>query len=196
MTVVGCKIPLSMKGQFITLAAENRNNVNVQLALMIEQFIKKGGKANWIEDAERKELQEQITKLKKQVDETKKEAGKNASNLTANESKLNARIKALETEITSLKADKAKLSGEITTQTKSKASTETSLNAKITTLNAELTSQKREIEKLNQELKAQMEKYKTFHAQTLRFRNLVIEKHNRSAFGFGNEIVQAANDIQ
>lgn len=195
VAVLSCKIPLELKGRFIGKAAENKLLPAAQLAILVDQFTKSKD-ANWMNDTEREKLTAEIAKLKKEVEEGKKESAKKASNLTANESKLNARIKALENECAQLKADKTKLNSEILSSSKSKSSTEVKLNADIKKLSEEIAEHKKKMQKLETDLQNEKKKYAEFHAQVLKFRNLVIEKHNRSVLGFGNEVVEAAENIK
>lgn len=195
VAVLSCKVPLDLKGRFIGKAAENKLLPAVQLAILVDEFTKsKGG--NWLKDTEREKLTDEIAKLKKQVEDAKKEAAKNASNLTANESKLNARIKALESENVSLKADKTKLTNEIAAGSKNKSASDLQLQGQITKLTNELAASKKQLEKLESEIETEKANFKKFHSQVITFRNMVIEKHNRSAFGLGNEIVEAAEAIK
>mgnify|MGYP003376045829 CR=1 FL=1 len=143
VSVLGCKVPMSMKGQFIQLAAANKMNVNTQLAYMIQEFIANGGKLD--DGTKLKKAQDELTRLKAELEQSKKEAKK--SDLAAQEAlKTKKALDDLQREITSLKAEKTKIEGKLIEANKT-GITSISAGNKLHTQVTELTKEKTQLTK-------------------------------------------------
>jgi chromosome segregation ATPase len=136
ITSIGCKIPLSMKGDLIKIAASKGLNTNQILAMMVEKLVMTDGEISFLEEDKVQELEKEkadiLEFLKKSEEQTKKLEAivlKNQAEikketvdfekaLKARERKeaeaiaktatLEAKIKALEKELSTAKAGAAK----------------------------------------------------------------------------------------
>lgn len=192
VSVLGCKVPMSMKGQFIQLAAANKMNVNTQLAYMVQEFIQNGGKLD--DGTKLKKAQDELSKCKAELEKVKKDAEKgntaaqDATKLKTEVDTLKKKIEALNAEISNLRTNHA--SALKATQTKGTEATK--LSAEISELKTDLNNEKKSSKKLSDEV---AELKKSISEMKLKSKHLaehVISQHQKLAFGVGKELAAEA----
>lgn len=192
VSVLGCKVPMSMKGQFIQLAAANKMNVNTQLAYMVQEFIQNGGKLD--DGTKLKKAQDELTRCKADLEQVKKDLVKRnteAQDATKQKSEIDAlkkKIEALNAEISNLRTNHANA----LKANQTKGSEASKLSSEITQLKTDLNTEKKsnkdlssEIEKLKKQLAVANEKSKHLAEH-------VISQHNKMTFGVGKELAAEA----
>lgn len=192
VSVLGCKVPMSMKGQFIQLAAANKMNVNTQLAYMVQEFIQNGGKLD--DGTKLKKSQDELTRCKADLEQAKKDVQKSntaAQDATKQKSEIDTlkkKIEALNAEISNLRTNHANA-----LKANQKNGTEASkLSGEITQLKTDLNNEKKSAEKLSKEV---AELKKSLAAITEKGKKLaehVISQNDKLTFGVGKELAAEA----
>ena len=195
VSVLGCKVPMSMKGKFIQLAAANKMNVNVQLAYMVQEFITNGGKLD--DGTKAKKLNDEIAKLKAEIEQVRKDAKK--SDLQAQDATKNQKtVTELQKQLDSLKSEKTALQAKITElqKTSVSATTQSGKNfselQKVRNEKAELSAK---ITALEKELKTEKSKYEQLRKNIDSFKEIYSDRNKKSVLGFPETITDALNSI-
>ncbi len=192
VSVLGCKVPMSMKGQFIQLAAANKMNVNTQLAYMVQEFIENGGKLG--DGTKLKKALEEVTRLKSDLEKAKKDLeksnteAKDASKLKTEIDTLKKKIEALNAEISNLRTNHA--SALKATQTKGTEATK--LSAEVTQLKTDLNNEKKSAEKLSKEVEELKKSLSEITSKAKHLAEHVISQHNKMTWGVGKELAAEA----
>lgn len=192
VSVLGCKVPMSMKGQFIQLAAANKMNVNTQLAYMVQEFIQNGGKLD--DGTKLKKLQDELTRCKADREQSKKDLQKsNTEAKDASKSKteidtLKKKIEALNSEIEILRTNKA--SAEKNFLNLSSKTSKTS--EEITQLKTDLNTEKKLSEKLSKEVAELKKSLSEISSKAKHLAEHVISQHNKMTWGVGKELAAEA----
>lgn len=195
VSVLGCKVPMSMKGQFIQLAAANKMNVNTQLAYMVQEFIQNGGKLD--DGTKLKKAQDELTKLKAELEQVKKDAKK--SDLAAQEAlKQKKVVDDLQKELSALKAEKTTLSSKLIEANKTGINSITEgnkLHTQVTELTKEKTQLTKKIADLETTLKNEQKKFETLRENIDDFKALYEEKNKNMVIRFPSAVSEKLKDI-
>lgn len=192
VSVLGCKVPMSMKGQFIQLAAANKMNVNTQLAYMVQEFIQNGGKLD--DGTKLKKAQEELTRCKADLEQLKKDLAK--SNTAAQEvsksktevDTLKKKIEALNAEISNLRTNHANA-----LKANQKNGSEASkLSSEIAQLKTDLNTEKKSAEKMSKEIAELKKSLAEVTQKGKKLAEHVIAQNDKLTFGVGKELAAEA----
>lgn len=195
VSVLGCKVPMSMKGKFIQLAAANKMNVNVQLAYMVQEFIANGGKLD--DGTKAKKLNDEIAKLKAEIEQVRKDAKK--SDLEAQEAtKVKKTVTDLQKQLDTLKSEKTALQVKIADANKAGLSATTQSGKFFKELQEarnEKTQLSAKIRELENELKTEKSNYEKLRKNIDSFKEIYLERNKKSVLGFPEIITDTLNSI-